>query len=137
MTLVVQPVTVQYAAQVWPLVESYIEEAVKYSNGDYTIEQLKAFVCTGQQTLIVAVDSDNKIQGAATVFFDNGPNHRVAFITAIGGKMITGKDTFLQLRAVLGLQGATKIQGTVRPSMARLIKKHGFSEVAVLMEIKL
>ena len=137
MTLVVQPVTVQYAAQVWPLVEEHIEEALKYANGDYTIDQLKAFVCTGQQTLIVAVDSDNKIQGAATIFFDNGPNDRVAFITAVGGKMITGKDTFLQLRAVLGLQGATKIQGAVRPSMARLSKKYGFNEVAVLMEIKL
>ena len=94
-------------------------------------------VCAGQQLLLVAVDEDLKVHGAATISFINYPNHRVAFITAIGGKLITGPDTFQQLCRVLGLQGATKIQGAVRPSMAKLSKKYGFSEVAALVEVKL
>ena len=137
MKLEVQYVPANHAAQSWAQVESYVAEALKYSNGDYTIDQMKLLVCTGQQMLMVAVDEDNQVHGAATVSFINYPNDRVAFITAMGGKLITGKDTFPQMCRVLGLQGATKIQGAVRPAMAKLCKKYGFSEVAALVEIRL
>lgn len=137
MTLIIQYVSATHAAQSWAQVASHIEEALKYSNGDYTLDQMKLLVCTGQQQLLVAVDEDNNVHGAATISFINYPNDRVAFITAMGGKLITGKDTFPQLCRVLGLQGATKIQGAVRPSMAKLCKKYGFSEVAALVEIRL
>lgn len=137
MTLTVQYVPTDYAAQSWGQVEPYVAEALKHSNGDYTIDQMKLLVCTGQQMLLVATDENNTVHGAATISFINYPNARVAFITAMGGKLITGKDTFPQMCRVLGLQGATKIQGAVRPSMARLCKHYGFSEVAALVEIKL
>ena len=137
MTLNVQYVPTEHTAQSWGQVESFITEALKHSNGDYTVDQMKLLVCTGQQMLLVAVDEDNQVHGATTVSFINYPNDRVAFITTMGGKLITGKDNFPQLCRVLRLQGATKIQGAVRPSMAKLSKKYGFSEVAALVEIKL
>lgn len=137
MSLSIQYVPLEHAAQSWPLVEEFLLEAFEYGTDDYNIDQLKAMVCTGQQQLIVAVDTDGNVKGAATVSYVNYPNHRVAFITNIGGRLITNAATFQQLGRVLGLQGATKIQGVVRPAMAKLCKKYGFSEVAALVEVKL
>lgn len=137
MSLTIQYVPTERVAQSWDQVEKFLADALKHGTDDYNIDQLKAMACMGQQLLLVAVDDSMKVHGAATISFINYPNHRVAFITAVGGKLITGADTFQQLRRVLGLQGATKIQGAVRPSMAKLIKKHGFSEVAALVEVKL
>lgn len=137
MSLTIQYIPTEFVAQSWGQVEKFLADALQYSTDDYNIDQLKGMVCAGQQLLLVAVDEDLKVHGAATISFINYPNHRVAFITAIGGKLITGPDTFQQLCRVLGLQGATKIQGAVRPSMAKLSKKYGFSEVAALVEVKL
>lgn len=137
MKLTVQYVPTDYVAQSWGKVEKFLADALKHGTDDYNMEQLKGIVCTGQQLLLVAVDDDMEVHGAATIAFINYPNHRVAFITTIGGRLITNADTFQQLRRVLGLQGATKIQGAVRPSMAKFSKKYGFSEVAALVEVKL
>ena len=137
MSLTIQYIPTEFVAQSWGQVEKFLADALKHGTDDYNIDQLKGMVCAGQQLLLVAVDEDLKVHGAATISFINYPNHRVAFITAIGGKLITGPDTFQQLCRVLGLQGATKIQGAVRPSMAKLCKKYGFNEVAALVEIKL
>lgn len=137
MNLTIQYVPTDYVAQSWSEVERFLADAIQHGTDDYNVDQLKAMVCTGQQLLLVAVDESMKVHGAATISFINYPNHRVAFITTIGGKLITNADTFQQFRRVLGLQGATKIQGAVRPSMAKLSKKYGFSEVAALVEVKL
>jgi hypothetical protein len=137
MNLEIQYVPTEHVAQSWGQVEKFLADALKHGTDDYNIDQLKAMTCMGNQLLLVAVDEESKVHGAATISFINYPNHRVAFITAIGGKLITGADTFQQLRRVLGLQGATKIQGAVRPSMAKLSRKYGFSEVAALVEVKL
>lgn len=137
MTLSIQYVPVDYAAQSWGQVEELVAKAIPYSNGDFTLEQLKLLVCTGQQLLLVAVDENNDVHGASTVLFVNGANDRTAIITTMGGKLITGSDEFSQMCRVLRQQGATKIHAYVRPSMARMLKKHGFDEVAALVEVKL
>lgn len=137
MTLSVNYVPLAHAAQTWPLVEEYILEAMKHGFGDYTIDQARLYVCTGQWLLLVAIDEENKVHGAATVSFINYPNQRVAFVTFIGGKLITGKSTFKQMCDVLKANGATRIQGMSRPSVVRLWKRYGFYERTTLVEHKL
>ena len=73
----------EYTAQTWPRVEKFFLAALEYSHGDYTIEQIKLLVCMGQWLLVVAVDDENEVHGAATVSFINMPNDRVAYITSI------------------------------------------------------
>jgi hypothetical protein len=63
--------------------------------------------------------------------------NRVAFITLIGGKLISNKDTFEQMSNILRHAGATKIQGMARPAIARLWKRYGFEERTTLVEVKL
>ena len=137
MTLTVQPVPQQYAAQTWPLVEEFIAAANKHGGDDYTLEQIKMYVTLGHWTLLVATDKDKQIYGAATVTFQSYPNDRVAFVTAIGGKLISSQDTVDQLKSVLQGMGATKIQGAARESIARLWKRFGFAERYTVVEVKI
>jgi hypothetical protein len=137
MTLLVQHVPQQFAAQTWPLVGEHIASANKYGGDDYTLDQIKMYVMQGQWVLLVATDEEAKVHGAATVSFLNYPNDRVAFVTAIGGKLISNDDTFEQLKTVLRGMGATKIQGAARESIARLWKRYGFAERYVVVEVKI
>jgi hypothetical protein len=135
MILTVKHVNFNFAAQFWPKVESFIESAQQHAGNDYTLDQVKMYVNTGQWTLLVAVDEADVVCGAATVMFINSPNDRVAFITTMGGKLITNQDTFAQLKTVLKNLGATKIQGASRPSVIRLWKRFGFNERYTTVEV--
>lgn len=137
MKLTIQYVPVEHAAQTWPLIKLHIESALEYGHGDYTIDQIKLLVCMGQWLILVAIDDESKIHGAATVSFINYPNSRVAFITSIGGRLISNQDTFKQMSDILKQRGATKIQGLARPAIARLWKRYGFNEIATTVEVKI
>jgi hypothetical protein len=137
MMLTVQHVPQQFVAQTWPLVEEHIASANKYGGDDYTLDQIKMYATQGQWVLLVATDEEKNVHGAATVSFLNYPNDRVAFVTAIGGKLISNDDTFEQLKVLLRSMGATKIQGAARESIARLWKRYGFAERYVVVEVKI
>jgi hypothetical protein len=137
-----QYVPVEHAAQTWPLVEKYIadalEEGIKQGINDYTVDQAKLLVCTGQWLLVVMADNDNQVHGAATITFINYPNSRVGYVTTIGGKLIANQDAFKSLCEILKSRGATKIQGLGRPAIVRLWKsKFGAQPISTLMELKL
>ena len=95
------------------------------------------YLVLGDWMLLVATDENKEIQGAATVNFINYPASRVAFVTAIGGKLITSPDTFAQMSSIFKANGATKIQGMAKESVARLWKRFGFEDKATLVETKL
>lgn len=126
----VQHVPVDFVNQVWPKVEAFINDAIEQQEDDrdYTLDQVRTLVVTGQWLLIVAANDVNEIKGAATISFTNRPNHRVAFITYIGGRLITNPGTFQQLCAVVKNFGATSIEGAVNEAVARLWRRYGFVE---------
>lgn len=133
----VQHVPPEWVNQVWPQVEAFIEAALDYSNGDYTVDQARTLVTSGQWTLVVATD-DEGIKGAATIYFFNRPNDRVAFVTAIGGKLISSLDTFNDLKVIAASFGATTIEGAARKSIARLWRKlFNFQEKYTIVGVKL
>jgi hypothetical protein len=119
------------------LVERFLAEALKWGEDDYTAEQAKVYLASGQWMLVVAVDEENTIHGAAAINFNNMPNARVAFVVAIGGKLISNQDTYKQFTALLKAHGATKIQGAARESIARLWTRYGFKERYRIVEAKL
>ena len=53
--------------RIWPFVEQYIAKALPHANGEYTIEEVRVLVSLGQWALIVAMDDDNVIHGAAKI----------------------------------------------------------------------
>jgi hypothetical protein len=116
----VQPEFVQV---IWPKVKDFLESALEHSAGEYTAEQLKVLLIKRDQVLLVSSDEQNVIHGAATVQFIDYANYRVAFITAIGGKLISSAENFEQLVDFCKANGATKIQGAARESIERLWKR--------------
>lgn len=134
----VQHVPVHYVNQTWPSVSEFIKSAIEQQTGDkdYTLEQVQVYVSSGQWVLLVATE-DEKIIGAATVNLFNRPNHRVAFITYIGGRLIVGKESFKQMCQVLQSFGATSIEGAVNDAIARLWQRFGFTEKYKIVEVVL
>jgi hypothetical protein len=138
LNLTVKSVSVTFFHQTWPLVEHFLADALKWGEDDYTVEQAKTYLARGDWLLLVAVDEENSIHGAAAVNFNNMPNDRVAFITAIGGKLISSKEVFEQFCKLLKTYGATKVQGAARESVARLWAiKYGFKERYRIVEVKI
>jgi len=143
MTFKILEVETNFVQQVWPMVKPFLEEAMT-KGGDfpewaqnYSVDHIQSFLTNGAWLLVVVADEENKIHGCATVSFINYPMHRVAFVTAIGGKLISNQDTFDQLKALLKQRGATKIQGYGRESIIRLWKRYNFEPRNTLVEVLL
>jgi hypothetical protein len=141
MSLTIRPVDTNFVQQVWPVVKAFLEEAIVKGGDfpdwaqDYTVEHIQSFLTSGAWLLIVATDEENNIHGCASVSFINYPLHRVAFVTAIGGKLISSQETFDQLKTLLKLRGATKIQGYGRDAIVRLWKRYDFEPRNTLVEV--
>jgi hypothetical protein len=123
----IQHVPVEWVPAVWDRVKAFIASALEHSKGEYSVEHAQAYVTSGQWVLLIATEGE-EIFGAATISFFNRPNDRVAFITAIGGKLVSSQDTFTQLKVILAALGATAIEGAAREAIARLWKRYGFEE---------
>jgi hypothetical protein len=132
----IQHVPLDWVPAVWPKVQPFIASALEHSKGDYTVEHVQAYLTSGQWALLVAADGET-IHGAATVNFFNRPNDRVAFITAIGGRMIGTQESVDQLKALMLSMGATTIEGAARESIARLWSRFGFEEKYRIVGVKL
>ena len=139
MTLKVKPVDPRYIQAVWPIVEDYLKSALDKGateeSREYNIHHIRAFAASGQWILLVAMQDDKDIQGAATVSFISYPQHRVAFVTAMGGKFVANPEVFEQLKDICKEQGATKIQAFCRDSVAKLLEPCGFNKHSNLVEV--
>ena len=140
MSLTVRPVDVSHIQQVWPMVQGYVQEALdkggdfpEWADG-YNVHHIQSFVTSGQWLLLVAIDEEKAIHWAMTISFINYPLHRVAFVTTTGGKFIANPELLEQLKALVKLHGATKIQAFCRESMVRLLSRAGFEPRNTLVE---
>lgn len=131
----VQIVAPNNVYNVWADVESYLNASINVSGGDFTLDQLKLLLVRGEQTLLVSVNENNKINGAMTVEFINSPNARTMFITALGGNGIVNDQTFSQVEIWAKMQGATKAGAWAQEAQARLYKlKANFNSVRFVVE---
>ena len=120
---------------VWEDVKEYLNASINVSTHDCTIEQLKMLLVRGEQTLLVSINENNKINGAMTVEFINYPNNRVMHITALGGNGIVNDETFSQVESWAKMQGATKASAWAQEAQARLYKiKSNFNTVRYVVE---
>lgn len=141
MNLTVKPVNANYVHQTWPMVKPFVDDALNKGHDfpdwamQYNSDHVLQFLASGSWLLLVAVDEESKIHGACTVSFLNYPMHRVAFVTTIGGKLISSDSTFEQFRQILKSHGATKIQGYCREAIVRLWKRYNFEPRNTLVEV--
>ena len=131
----VKVVAPNFIFDVWKDVESFLNASINVSGGDFTLDQLKFSLGKGEQTLLVSVNEQNVINGAMTVEFNNRPNDRVMFITALGGNGIVNDETFSQVELWAKSQGATKASAWAQEAQARLYKiKSNFNTVRYVVE---
>ena len=131
----VQIVAPNNVYNVWADIENYLNASINVSNNDITLDQLKLLLVRGEQTLLVSVNENNKINGAMTVEFINHPNARTMFITALGGLGIVNDETFSQVETWARMQGATKTAAWAQEAQARLYKiKANFDTVRMVVE---
>ena len=120
---------------VWEDVKEYLNASINVSEGDFTLDQLKLLLGRNEQTLLVSVDEKGVLNGAMTVEFNNRPNDRVMFITALGGNGIVNDETFSQVESWAKSQGATKASAWAQEAQARLYKiKSNFNTVRYVVE---
>lgn len=137
MTITMQYVPFEYAAQTWPLVEPLIERMAEFGPVDHTVDQMRMQVCLGNWQLLVFTDEAEVIVGVVTLSYQDYPNDRVAFVTAASGKGFYNKKGYEEVAQFVKSKGATRLQGYTRPSMARLARRCGMKEVATLMDAKI
>lgn len=143
MELTIRKVDTAYVPLAWPKVEKWLDEGLTKDDDSpewsqcYNLHHVQAFLANGSWMLLVAIDADGEIHGAATVSFATYPMQRVAFITLIGGRLVSSKDTFEQMKNILREHGATKIQGYGREAIVRLWRRFGFEPRTTLVETKL
>lgn len=129
-------VPVTHMQQVWSEVSPLLASAMVHSAGEYDLNQLKVMLVDGKQTLLVLVDENDKIQTAFTIEWVNFPNHRIAFMTSIGGR--TDVNAFNQFKDWVKAHGGTKIQGAAFEAVAKLWnRKFKFENKYIIVEYTL
>ena len=131
----VQIVAPNNVYHVWEDIKEYLNASINVSGGDFTLDQLKLLLVRGEQSLLISVNKNNKINGAMTAEFINSPNARIMFITAVGGSGIVNDKTFSQVETWAKMQGATKASAWAQEAQARLYKlKANFNTVRMVVE---
>ena len=130
MTIEVQYVEPNYVYHVWDKVIPWIEPVFKKSilSDYYSIDNLKDYIIRGEQVMLVGFNEAKELQGAVTIQWCNYPHARVAYITTFGANI--GKELVVYNKFVKWLKamGATRVECSARPSVARLLKnKMGFT----------
>ena len=137
MKLTVQIVPIEYVHTVFDCVAEYIDAALQFSHGDYTLDEARVYIANGDWQLMIAVDENNDIHGCVVVSYFNRPRARVAYVIAAGGRFITDKDVIEQFFGLLKMHGATCAEAATRNAMAKLLKRCGFAEKYRIVECEL
>lgn len=135
--LVVRLIPLELVNQFTKMAQHHIAAALKHS--DITVEQAKVFLSNGTWNLLIVQGGPDwkDIVGVYTVAISNEPNDRVATIVTAGGPGLARADVFGQLCAIVQSLGATKVQALATPAAARLYRRVGLFEKAILVEKKL
>lgn len=130
MTIKVQHVEPAYLYQVWSKVVPWITPVFERSliSNYYSIDNLKEYIIRGEQVMLVGFNEDGELQGEVTIQWCNYPNSRVAYITTFGANIGAELEVYNEFIKWLKAMGATRVECSARPSVARLLKnKMGFT----------
>jgi len=118
----------------WSVIGPMLNAALSNSKcNDYSIVDLHKAVLAAKWDMFIAEDS-GKVIGAAAVIFQPYPKDTVAYIAAIGGRLVTNKETSGKFFDLLKARGASRVQGASRPSVVRLWRRIGLKEKYAIVE---
>lgn len=133
--LEIRTIPVELVNQWMTLSRSHIEAGLEGSG--LSFDQARVFLSNGSWILLIALDEEQNLVGAYTLMLANEPNDRVATIVTAGGRGLASTQAFDQVCEIAKSMGATKIQALAKESAARLYRKAGLVDKAILMEKRL
>lgn len=124
----------RYLDAVWQTVAPMLAESVVVNRGEEDLSQLRARIAFGGSELLVW-ESDDGVQGVATVEWKQYPNYRVAFVSNMAGHQTA--EALPELCAWAKQHGASKLECMCHGARARLYRQRGFTEDYSVMRYKL
>lgn len=139
MELRLQQVPPEAYEAVWPKAVAFILDALEHAHDEMTVEQVRFLLAKKEVVLLVMVDpEDLAIHGAVVISLKDYANFRVGFILAAGGHgPTTQKQMYQDLELYAKTMGCRYIEGNVRPSIARLLRRVGFEETCRVVRKRL
>jgi hypothetical protein len=117
----------QHVDDVWPAVAGYIQNALKYTDGRYELEDVYAMVNNGGFLLWIAFD-DERIKGSVVTQLMDYPRKRY-----LGCPFVTGDDFASWKAPMLELlqrfardNDCAGLEATARPGWSRVFKSDGY-----------
>lgn len=133
----VTKLTVNVVRSKWQEIEPFISKALEKSKcDDYNIDDVYRYITLNQWCVYVAI-KDDVIHGAAVVSMVKYPHDVVAYVCAIGGRMVVDRSVSDEFFKLLKEHGASRVQGAARPSIVRLWRRIGLEEKYAIVEGKL
>ena len=132
----VSMVPAQYVDTCWSKIESFIEKAVEYTYGRYSVSNLYDMVQDGDHQIWVAYDGDS-FKGTVLTNIMNYPQRRVLCMGFCGGEELKEwKDPMLALlRRFAKDMGCDAIEAFGRPGWANVFKEDGYQTKWITFEL--
>jgi len=121
----------------WPVAAPLLQRAIDLDPSAITIEQAEYAVRTGRSHLLVWVEGEQGITGAATIDFMDYPRERIGHINLLGGKGVVKQDVFDAVKQWMRSMGATKVQCWAKGNLVRLYEKMGMEKTHQVMRVAL
>jgi len=120
-----------YVCQLWDIIKPMLKSGLP-DNCEYSIDQLKGLLATGERTLLVA-DDNGEIKGACAVSLRRHPNKFVCWIMSLGG---SGGVLFLatELEKWAKSQGCTDMKAETTRGLSNIFKSRcGYDNSRVMI----
>ena len=136
MTLEVRQIGPKCMPAIFPKVEGFIAKGLKDTD-DCTANDAKEYLERGDWQLFAVFNEENEITGAYVTTLNHAPTGKIAVIISAAGSGLASSEVFGQLCESFKAFGAVKVRALAKESSARLYKRVGFEDKAILVEKKL
>jgi hypothetical protein len=114
-TVEILPVSPQHVAKVWPLVDKYVEDSLKFAQGCFLPVDIRDFCTQGKMQLWIATRGDSVLAAVVSEITDY-PRKRICAVPFIGGKdlrswfrkMLITIETWSKEMGCVGMQGGAR-----------------------------
>lgn len=120
----------------WSHAETFVAEALKHSQGEMSLADAAAGVCSGKiQLWLVVEEGAQEIIGAATTEIIQYPQTRALRVITIGGKRFQEWASLMNRRfeQMASLENCTRIEAVGRQGLSRMLIPYGFSKAYVFL----
>jgi hypothetical protein len=136
MSLEVRQIGLKCMPKFFPLVKDLINEGLQDTD-DCTADDAKGYLEQGIWQLYIAFNLENEAKGVYVTTINPSPTGKIAVIISAAGSGLASAEVFGQLCKSFKEFGATKVRALAKESAAKLYKRVGFVEKAILVEKKL